>query len=92
MNPNSEVIAKATANLKELYKLGENLMTCPDNADKVNDLLVDVSNAYDLFTSLCSHLSCSDVIPGSSATKLEFDADYGEFKKRVQEWFDSLVS
>ena len=54
--------------------------------------MVDVNHAYHSFTFLCTHLSSSDVFPGSTDAKLEFDTGHGKFKQRVWQWFNSLNS
>ena len=90
MNPHPQTIVNAVLKLNELYKIGEQLIAYPENADRMKGLLVEVNNVYDLFTSLCSHLTYSDVIPGNTVTKLDFDIGYWEFKQIVQEWFNSL--
>ena len=83
-------LAEAVAQLNNLYKLGETLMATTANADKMSELLTKVNLAYDSFTFLFSDSAHAGVIQGSSATKLDFHTSYGEFKKQVQQWFDSL--
>ena len=65
-------------------------MTTTANAGKMSELLTKVNFAYDFFTFLSSDLVPGDFIQGSSVTKLDFNTGYGEFKQRVQQWFDSL--
>ena len=92
MIPESHVIADAAFALNQLYKIGENLMTCPEKADEVEKPVASVNEAYDYFVSQCSHLSIADVIPGTFCTKLDFETGYWEFKQRVQQWYDEISS
>ena len=92
MNTQGFPILESVSSLKELYKEGENLMTCCDNANYLKELLVKVNQAYDAFSSLSAHLSGNDIISSDLGTKLDVDTGYWEFKQRVQEWFDDLPS
>ena len=67
-------------------------MLCSENTDQIKELLVKINYHYDVFNSLVSHLSDCDSIPGCSATKLEINIGYSEFKQRTQQQFDSLYS
>ena len=91
MNHKATNLDEAVAQINNLYKLGRTLMVTTANADKMSKLLTKVNLAYDSFTFVSSDLAHGDVIQGSSATKLDFDTGYGEFKQRVQQWFDNLT-
>ena len=90
--PKSHVVADAAFALNQLYKIGENLMACPEKADEVEKLNANVNEAYDFFASQCSHLSSADVMPGTFCIKLDFETGYWEFKQRVQQWYDEIRS
>ena len=92
MNTQGFPILESLSSLKELYKEGENLMTCCDNANYLKELLVKVNQAYDTFSSLSAHLSGNDIFSSDLGTKLDVDTGYWEFKQRVQEWFDGPSS
>ena len=52
MNTQGFPILGSVSSLKELYKEGENLMNCCDNANYLKELLVKANQAYDAFSSL----------------------------------------
>ena len=65
-------------------------MTKSDNVDEMKVLVTRFNSAYDCLTSLCSNLSNVDLVPCTSISKLDFDAEYWEFKLKVQQWFDKM--
>ena len=68
----SKDLLEAVAFLNDLYKLGEPKMAFENNFKIVNDALHKVNVSITTFTSLCSHLDATDIIPGNTFTKLVF--------------------
>ena len=77
MNTQGFPILESVSSLKELYKEGENLMTCFDNADYLKEFLVKVNQAYDAFFSLSAQLNGNDIISSDLGTKLDVDIGTG---------------
>ena len=89
MNSDTKAIVETVASLGELYKRGE-ILLASDNSDSVSNLMHQVNSVYDNFVTLCSNLSVSDMIPGTSITKLDVDEGYWDFKLKVKNWFESF--
>ena len=83
---------KAVASLTKSYEHAKTLMCDSNNVNEIKNYLPKVNSAYNNLISLCSKLSESDFIPGTSLHKLDFDSQYWDFKMTVQEWIDYLAT
>ena len=83
---------KAVASSTKSYEHAKTLMCDSNNVNEIKNYLPKVNSAYYNLISLCSKLSESDFIPGTSLHKLDFDSQYWDFKMTVQEWIDNLAT
>ena len=91
MNPDTKAIKRVFDFLGDLFKQGEILMASDNcnNCDKVTEIISNVNSTYDKLIFLCSTISESDVLPGTSP-RLDDDERYWNFKLNAKQWFESF--
>ena len=82
MNPDTKALKRVVDSLGDLLKQGEILMVS-DNCDKVPEIISSVNSTYDKLVFLCSTISESDVLPGTSLTRLDVDEQYWNFDTKI---------
>ena len=89
MNPDTKAIKRVVDSLGDLFKQGEILMASDNcnNCDKVIEIISNVNSTYDKLIFLCSTISESDVLPGTSLTRLDVDERYWNLKLKAKQWF-----
>ena len=92
MNPDTKAVKGFVDSLGDLFKQGEILMASDNcnNCDKVTEIISNVNSTYDKLIFLCSTTSESDVLPGTSLTRLDVDERYWNFKLKAKQWFESF--
>ena len=61
-----------------------------NNCDKVTEIISNFNSTYDKLIFLCSTISESDVLPGTSLTRLDVDERYWNFKLKAKQSFESF--
>ena len=91
MNPDTKAIKRVVDSLGDLFKQGEILMASNNcnNYDKVTKIISNVNSTCKLIF-LYSTISESDVLPGTSLTRLDVDERNWNFKLKAKQWFESF--
>ena len=92
MNPDTKAIKRGFDSLGDMFKQGEILMAYDNcnNCDKATEIISNVNSTYDKLIFLCSTISESDVLAGTSLTRLDVDERYWNFKLKAKQWLESF--